>query len=169
MGKKKQIEGSVMSIELPSDPVVEPKKKREMSEKQKENLAKGMAILKAKREAKSKKEDSEQEVQEVKIVEPPKPIPVAASVAQEAPPAVKKERKPRVVKNYLTTDDFNSFKNELLTTLKKPEIGMPTNATPSLPVPIPVPVNNTPQVIKEIVKERVITGRELLDRLFFPK
>lgn len=161
MGKKKQIEGTVMSIELPSDPVVEPKKKREMSEKQKENLAKGMAILKAKREAKSKKEDSEQEVQEVKVVEPPKPVvPIVTPVVQEiAAPVVKKERKPRVVKNYLTTDDFNSFKNELLGSLKKPE--------PVISPPVIVPVTQTPQVIKEIVKERVISGRELLDKIFF--
>lgn len=164
MGKKKQLSGAVVEIDLPQEQIAEPKKKKELSDKQKENLAKGMAILKAKREAKSKKEDQEQpEVKEAPVAVAPVAV---APVVQE--PVVKKERKPRVVKNYLTTEDFNSFKNELLTTLKKPEIEMPPpSAVPNLPVPHAIPVNNTPQVIKEIVKERVISGRELLDKIFF--
>lgn len=161
MGRKKQIEGSVMSIELPADPVVEPKKKREMSDKQKENLAKGMAILKAKREAKAKKEEQE-------IVEAPPAVAPSATVAPEAPvretppnPPVekqKKERKPRVVKNYLTTEDFNLFKNEILSSMKKVE--------PIIPPPVVVTPSQPPQVVKEVIKERVITGRELLDKVF---
>ena len=165
MGRKKNIEGSVVSLELP-----EPPKKKEISDKQKENLAKGMAILKAKREAKAKKEDQE-------VVEAPAPVQPSATLAPQAPPmpvketisptepVVKKERKPRVVKNYLTTEDFNSFKNELLGTLKKSEPVIPP-IIPNLAPPI-VPVSNTPQVVKEIIKERVISGRELLDKIFF--
>jgi hypothetical protein len=165
MGRKKQIEGSIVSIDIPAPE----KKKKELSEKQRENLTKGMAILKAKREAKAKKSEVEDTIETPPIVTPPVVAPPVVTPPVVAPPPEKKERKPRsaestgsdlprksrVVKNYLTTEDFNSFKNELLGSLK-------TENTP------PPPIQNVqPQVIKEIVKERVITGRELLDKIFF--
>jgi hypothetical protein len=159
MGRKKQeIQGSIMSIDLP---VEEPKKKREMSDKQRENLSKGMAALKAKREAKSKKESEEvpesvPEVPKPVVPEVPKPVVPEVPTPQVLEPVKeKKERKPRVVKNYLTTEDFNSFKNELLTTIKKPDT----------PISTTKPIIQQ-QIIKETVKERVISGRELLDKLF---
>jgi len=158
MGKKKQLQGAVVEIDMPVDvpPPVEQKKKREISDVQRANLAKGMAALKARREAKSKI------VEAPEPVEPPAPAPAPAPVPAPAPaPAPVQEakpRKPRVVKNYLTTDDFNSFKNELFTSLKKPE--------PQVSVPH-VPVRETPPVtIVQPIKERVITGRELLDKIF---
>ncbi len=159
MGRKKQeLQGNIMSIDLP---VEEPKKKKELSDKQRENLSKGMAALKAKREAKAKKESTEtaESVPEVSTPEVPtpevsKPVVPEVSTPQVLEP-VKKERKPRVVKNYLTTEDFNSFKNELLTSIK----------TPNTPNSTTKPIVQQ-QIIKETVKERVISGRELLDRLF---
>ncbi len=160
MGKKKQLQGAVVEIDMPVDvpppPPPEQKKKREISDAQRANLAKGMAALKARREAKSKiVEAPEPEVQE-------KPVPIAPPVVvAPAPPAPVQEvkpRKPRVVKNYLTTDDFNSFRNELFTSLKRPES---QNSVPH------VPVRETPPVtIVQPIKERVITGRELLDKIF---
>lgn len=163
MGKKKAVIGNTIEIDLPPPPPVvveQPKKKREITDKQRENLAKGMAILKMKRENKSKKDDEE-------VVEPvaPPPPPVVAPPPPPpqpiVPPLAIKEslpRKPRVVKNYLTTDDFNSFKNELLGSLKNPN---------TVKVPEVIIQQQAPQVIKEIVKERVVSGRELLDRIFF--
>ena len=154
MGKKRQLQGAVVEIDMPVDvppPVVEQKKKREISDVQRANLSKGMAALKAKREAKSKI------VEAPEPVEPPAPPPPAPAPAP-APVQEVKPRKPRVVKNYLTTDDFNSFRNELFTSLKKPE--------PQMSVPH-VPVRETPPVtIVQPIKERVITGRELLDKIF---
>jgi hypothetical protein len=167
MGKKKQLEGNVMAIELPADEPIPVKKKREMSDKQKENLAKGMAILKAKREAKSKKEEVE-EALPPPVFSPQAPVKETPSVSFAPEPVAekpKKERKPRVAKNYLTTDDFNNFKNELFTTLK-PQASAPVERVKEVIVK-EVPVI-TPQIVKETVKERVISGRELLDRLFFP-
>jgi hypothetical protein len=161
MGKKKQLQGAVVEIDMPVDvpppPQPESKKKREISDVQRANLAKGMAALKAKREAKSKVvEAPEPDVQEKEV-----PKPIAPPVVVAPPPAPVQEvkpRKPRVVKNYLTTDDFNSFRNELFTSLKKPE--------PQMSVPH-VPVRETPPVtIVQPIKERVITGRELLDKIF---
>jgi len=168
MGKKKTI-GNVIELDLPPTPPAEPvvKKKKEMSEKQRENLSKGMAILKAKREAKSKKEDVEVEPTHVShpaplVAPPPAPLapPPSPVVAPEQP---KKERKPRVVKNYLTTEDFNSFKSELLTSLKPTVAPMPEYKPVIQNVPVAQPV------AQPVLKERVISGRELLDAIFFKK
>jgi len=159
MAKKKTV-GNVIELDLPQTVEVPAKKKKELSEKQRENLSKGMAILKANREAKSKKQEVEvaEAAEEPVVVAPPVAV-VAPVVAPEpVAPVVKKERKPRVVKNYLTTEDFNSFKSELLTTLKPGTV-----APPSVPVPIQSVV---PPVA---IKERVISGSALLDRIFFNK
>jgi len=155
MGKKKEIIGNTIELDMPQAPKEAPKKKREMTEKQRENLSKGMAILKAKREAKSKKDDETPEP----VAPPPPPPPPPAPAPLAPPPAepvVKKERKPRVVKNYLTADEFNSFKTELLSTLK------PTHNPPQTMVTSPVV---TPQTVA--IKERVISGSDLLNRIFF--
>jgi hypothetical protein len=161
MAKKKTI-GNVIELDLPPTPVVEPvvKKKKEISDKQRENLSKGMAILKAKREAKSKQPD----VEDVEPSPPPVIAPVVAPVvAPVAPVAVaeqpKKERKPRVVKNFLTTEDFNSFKSELLSSLK-PNVNVPQQEYKPIVQPV-VPVTQS------ILKERVISGSELLNKIFF--
>jgi hypothetical protein len=120
-----------------------------------------MAILKAKREAKSKKDDVEVEPPAPTPVAPPPPTPVAPPPTPVAPPAPseKKERKPRTVKNYLTAEDFNSFKTELLTSLK-----------PNQPIAHHQPVAHQPVAMptatQPIVKERLITGSELLNKIF---
>lgn len=157
MGRKKQFDSMPsVSIDLPEE-APEVKKKKVLSDKQRENLAKGMAILKARRESKSKKEDTSPPETPIEPVVKPvvKPVvvePVVKPVVVEQVVApVKKERKPRVVKNYLTTEDFNSFKNELLTTLKP-------SSVPSMPSIPATPVSTT--------KERLITGSEMLNLLF---
>jgi hypothetical protein len=164
--KKKSV-GNVVELDLPPTPPPEPvvKKKKELSDKQRENLSKGMAVLKAKREAKSKKEEVEVEVESTPepVVAPPPvaPPPVADVLAQ--PAVVKKERKPRVVKNYLTTEDFNSFKSELLTSLKPNSVQQEYKPVASIIQPVSVPS----AVAQPQIKERVISGRELLDKIFF--
>ena len=157
MAKKKTV-GNVIELDLPQTVEVPAKKKKELSEKQRENLSKGMAILKANREAKSKKQEVEVAEASEEPVAPVVAVPVAVVAPEPVAPVVKKERKPRVVKNYLTTEDFNSFKSELLTTLKPGTV-----APPSVPVPIQSVV---PPVA---IKERVISGSALLDRIFFNK
>jgi hypothetical protein len=166
MGKKKTV-GNVVELDLPVTPPPElvVKKKKELSEKQRENLSKGMAILKAKREAKSKKQDLEVVEAEVEVTPPLAPAPPSVPAPAPAPAPVpvpeqpKKERKPRVVKNYLTAEDFNSFKSELLTSLK------PVSESKPSVQPIVQPIVQS--VAQPIVKERVISGRELLDKIFF--
>jgi hypothetical protein len=165
MAKKKTV-GNVIELDLPQTIEVPAKKKKELSEKQRENLSKGMAILKANREAKSKKQEVEvAEAAEEPVAAAPVAAPVVAAppVVAVAPepvaPVVKKERKPRVIKNYLTTEDFNSFKSELLTTLKPNAVA---------PV-VPVVQREVPSVQPVAIKERVISGSALLDRIFFNK
>jgi hypothetical protein len=160
MAKKKTV-GNVIELDLPPTPVVEPvvKKKKELSDKQRENLSKGMAILKAKREAKSKQPEVEEVESTPEVIAPPPVAPVAPVAPVTEQP--KKERKPRVVKNFLTTEDFNSFKTELFTSLRP--------VTQQEYKPIVQPVVPVVPVAQTILKERVISGRELLDRLFFPK
>jgi len=162
MGKKKQIIGNTIEVEMPPPE----KKKREISDKQRENLSKGMAILKAKRESKAKKDDEPAPAPTPTNKDPaPTPAPAPANkdpspAPAPAPPPTeqpKKERKPRVVKNYLTTEDFNSFKSELLTSLR-------TNKDPSQEryvAPVMAPSTTTKE------STRVISGSELLNKLFF--
>ena len=157
MGKKKEIIGNTIEVEMPpnKDPPPEaPKKKREITDKQRENLSKGMAILKAKRESKAKKDDEPEPQVEAPAPAPAPAPPPPTPVAPEQP---KKERKPRVVKNYLTTEDFNSFKSELLTSLRPPQQQQQQERYVA-PTPTPSAVTT---------KERVISGSELLNKLFF--
>ena len=149
---KKKIVGNIIELDLPPTPEATPvlKKKREISSTQRENLSKGMAVLKARREAKLKSTEVVEPI--IEPTPPPVVAPPSSAVAQEPTPKTVKERKPRVVKNYLTTEDFNSFKSELLTTLKPVSEYKPTVQ------PVVQPV---------VHKERVISGRELLDKIFF--
>jgi hypothetical protein len=154
MGKKKEIIGNTIELEMP--PPEAPKKKREITDKQRENLSKGMAILKAKRESKAKKDDEpEPQVEAPPPAPPPAPAPAPAPPPPEQPKVVK-ERKPRVVKNYLTTEDFNSFKSELLTSLRPNKDPQERYVAPT-PTPSAAPAT----------KERVISGSELLNKIFF--
>ena len=171
MARSKQVIGSSISIDLPIE-APEVKKKREVSDKQRENLAKGMAALKAKREAKSKaknvEEDASEACEPVAPVKETPPIQNSQPPLNTAPPVVpvvpvKKERKPRVAKNYLSTDDFNSFREELFSSLKATPHPHPVRSEPVAAAPIITPQ----QIIQPtIIKERVISGSELLNRIF---
>ena len=172
MARSKQVIGSSIAIDLPIE-TPEVKKKREVTDKQKENLAKGMAALKAKREAKSKVKNVEDESSEA--CEPVAPVRSEAPAIQNSQPplnttppvsvVVKKERKPRVAKNYLSADDFNSFREELFSSLKAAPL-RPEPKNFDLPV-VQHPVITPQQIIQPtIIKERVISGSELLNRIF---
>ena len=169
MARSKQVIGSSISIDLPIE-APEVKKKREVSDRQRENLAKGMAALKAKREAKSKAKNVEEDASDA--CEPVAPVKETPPIQNSQPPlnttppvapVVKKERKPRVAKNYLSTDDFNSFREELFSSLKTTQHPHPIRSEPVAAAPIITPQ----QIIQPtIIKERVISGSELLNRIF---
>ena len=104
---------------------VKPKTKRVMSEKQKANLAKGLASLKAKREAKKK------EVNTVEIDDEPEPVKQPIKVdepvnktpqPQPEPVKEKPEALPHLPIKYLTKEDLHEFKNDLIATLYPPQV-----------------------------------------------
>lgn len=143
-------------------------KKRELSDAQKNNLKKGMEALKAKRESLRKEQETESTTEiepQQKVVEK-KPAPVVAPVVAPQEPVITpvvapvKERKPRVAKKNVSFDDFNNFKNELLTSLK------PSTAQPvSIEKIIEKPVERI--IDKQTIK--YLSGSDLLDRVFFNK
>jgi hypothetical protein len=137
------------------------KPKKAISDKQRENLQKGMAILKAKREAlrKQQEEEATNNIPEPSVKEKP---------PNEAPPV-----KPivREKKKKLSIDDFNNFKSELLTTLKPSEriVEVEKPVEKIVEKFVDRPVDRIVERIVEKPVNRVISGSELLDRLFFTK
>ena len=110
---------------------MEAKPKKPMSEKQKANLKKGLAILKAKREAKKKdivsiEIDDEPPKQSTEVAEPVSAPTVSAPEPAPAPkhhkePAPKEPALPHLPQKYLTKEDLHEFKNDLLATLYPPQ------------------------------------------------
>jgi len=161
MRKKKEVEGLTLSIDLPTTvedpPVVEPpKKKKELSQKQRDALKKGMDALREKRKKLLDddvvKPPNKDPVPEPVVAPPPAPPPIPEPVvAPPAPPKVKKVREPRP--KYLTANDFNIFKNDLFNTLRpQPKIEEPT--------------------IESIVRPtqpNVLSGVSYLDEIFFKR
>jgi hypothetical protein len=137
------------------------KPKKAISDKQRENLQKGMAILKAKREALRKQQEDEatNNIPEPSVKEKP---------PNEAPPV-----KPivREKKKKLSVDDFNNFKSELLTSLKPSEriVEVEKPVEKIVEKFVDRPVDRIVERIVEKPVNRVISGSELLDRLFFSK
>lgn len=156
-------------------PPVQPKAKRVMTEKQKAGLQKGMEALKAKREALSKEKDERKKTNEVlkekglPPVEPPlkikgKDIQVIPTVE---PVEIKiKERKVRADKGSKRATTGTPLKNitreefdELKTSLKPKETIVEKIVEKEVPV-----------VKEKIVHtEKLLSGSELLNKIFFSK
>ena len=149
MAKKKDV-GNVLSLELPVDAPV--KEKRVISDKQRDNLKKGMAALKAKREGLRK----EQEEESAAPVPAPAPAPIAAPVVL-ATTEVKSKRTYKPKKESVGLEEFNNFKNELLGKLQ------PTVKEVSVEKIVDRPVVTE----KVVEREKFISGSELLNRIFF--
>jgi len=130
------------------------KPKKERSEKQKAATAKALDILRAKREANRKAQEEEvAEVQEEKKAEVIK----AKTEKQKAKKLVNTLSQAQEVP-FVTRNDFDSFKNDILSQLK------PSNKEPTIVEKIvEKPVEKT--IVRESV--RVVSGNELLDRIFF--
>jgi hypothetical protein len=137
------------------------KPKKAISDKQRENLQKGMAALKAKREAlrHQQEEEATNNIPEPSVKEKP---------PNDAPPV-----KPivREKKKKLSVDDFNNFKSELLSSLKPSERVIEVEKPVERVVEkfVDRPVDRIVERIIEKPVNRVISGSELLDRLFFSK
>jgi hypothetical protein len=137
------------------------KPKRVVTEKQRDNLRKGMEALKARREAlrKQQEEEATNNIPEPSVKEKP---------PNDAPPV-----KPivREKKKKLSIDDFNNFKNEILTSLKPSEriVEVEKPVEKIVEKFVDRPVDRIVERIVEKPVNRVISGSELLDRLFFSK
>jgi hypothetical protein len=137
------------------------KPKRVVTEKQRDNLRKGMEALKARRDAlrKQQEEEATNNIPEPSVKEkPPNDAPAVKPIVREK-------------KKKLSIDDFNNFKNEILTNLKPSEriveVEKPVEKIVEKFVDRPID-----RIVERIVEKpinRVISGSELLDRLFFSK
>jgi hypothetical protein len=150
-----------------SDTEPEPPKKRKATEKQLEALRKGMATLKAKREALSKeKEEVKTKIEKGELPQDT-PIPKEKQkprntivvkplkvVVPEEPPTVqslKKARKPHVSK---VSQQLDAFKQEMLQMVQKPAEEKIVEKIVEKPVE------------RVVQKERVVSGSELLNKIF---
>jgi hypothetical protein len=147
------------------------KEKRKVTDKQLENLKKGMAVMKEKREALAK-EREEFEAKKAKGEIPadapkprfqPKPPKLQPKIVHTppAPEEITVARKARQVKVKVAVDtvptkeDLAALKNEMLAAMQKP-----------VPEPVikEVPVE---KIVDRVVhKERVVTGSEMLNQIF---
>ena len=152
-----------------SDTEPEPPKKRKATEKHLEALRKGMAAIKAKREALSKeKEEIKSKIEKGELPEDT-PIPKEKQkprntivvkplkvVVPEEPPTVqslKKARKPHVSK---VSQQLDAFKQEMLQMVQKPA---------EVKTAVVEKIVEKP-VERVIQKERVVSGSELLNKIF---
>lgn len=154
-----------MSDSEPDVPPPTPKQKRKATEKQLENLRKGMEMMKAKRQEREqfeeKKAKGEIPADTPRPVAPPKPPKVVKVSAPPPEPAViHVERKKRTEKAKIAVDDV---KNELaslraeLSAMKKP-------------AEIKEVVKEVEKVVERpVVTTKMVSGSDLLNQIFFSK
>ena len=165
------------------------KQKKPRSEAQVAAFQKGLVALKARRDA--IKKEKEEKIKQISVpIELPQYNPVAQNQSpQERPPVaqnqsptpVKKERKrysPRVPKDQITRSDFDNFKTDLygIISSKQSQLNQETfikstahrDAAEALVregLYDRAQQQQQPQQI--IIKEKLISGSELLDKIFF--
>ena len=150
------------------NPPKEEKKKRIMSEKQKEGLQKGMAALKAKREALASEKEERKKTNEVlkekglPLVQPP--LKIKGKDIQELPKPELVEIKlppPRKVRSDKGMTKVSSVKAKVD---EVKELRLMIEKMVSNPV-APVASVATPRIATP-AKERLLTGSELLNKVF---
>lgn len=147
MVKKKEILGSSISIEVPV------KEKKVISDKQRDNLKKGMMALKAKREGLR----AEQEEESSHVAQPVAPPPSPSAAVAEVKSKRTYTKQPK--KESVGLEEFNNFKNELLGKLQPREVVKEVSVEKIVDRPI-----ITEKVVE---KERFISSSELLNKIFF--
>jgi hypothetical protein len=147
-------------------PVKPVKEKRKCSEAQLANLRKGMETMKQKREAlakerlaveeKKKKGEIPADTPLPKFVPKPKVKVVKAEVVEmEARPVITRERKPRA--KQVTATDLEAMKSSILSALTPQKVEVPVEKIVEKPVE------------KIVQKERIVSGSDLLNAVFFSK
>lgn len=142
------------------------KPKKPQTEKQKENFQKALASLKAKREAQKKAQEEEAEMlkaegDELKIQAKKR------DYYEKAKAGRKKLPPPSERPTYITAAELQKFKLEMLDVIK------PQKIVKEREVEVPVEkIVEKPVVVEKVIEKpttRVISGNELLDRIFFNK
>ena len=154
------------------------KAKRVATDKQLENLRKGMEVLKQKRAVIS--QEKEEKAAKKRIEEPKEqPLPVVKEVPAVIAPVpeidlTKKPAKPKggVAKRQVEKDDFENLKKTIPTKadyedLKKSSVSKADYE--ELKSMISTSMKPLPAVEREVVihKDRVLSGSELLNKIFF--
>lgn len=140
------------------------KPKKPQTEKQKENFQKALASLKAKREAQKKAQEEEAEMlkaegDELKIQAKKREYYEKAKVSKKKLPP------PSERPTYITAAELQKFKLEMLEVIKPQKIVKEKEVEVEKIVEKPV-------VVEKVIEKpttRVISGNELLDRIFFNK
>lgn len=157
-----------MNTDAPAPEVVKTKApvKRQQTEKQKENTKKMMEALKVKREAQKKAQEEEAEMMkaegdELKIQAKKREYYEKAKVGRKKLPP------PSERPTYITAAELQKFKLEML------EVVKPQKVVKEREIEVPVEkIVEKPIVVEKVVEKpttRIISGNELLDRIFFNK
>lgn len=137
---------------MESPTVPPPKAKRPLSDKQKENLSKGFAVLKARREAIAKaKADG------VEYVPPPKIEATPEVIVNRVLETRKSRKAPTQVS--IVSKELAEVKDMLLKQMRPVEVEKIVEKEVVREVPVE----------RVVEKEKVLSGSALLDRLFFNK
>lgn len=135
-------------------------KGKKVNEKQMESLRKGMAALKAKREAKAV-------AVAAGTYDPTAPEfapkPKVVTVPRTKPEVVYVERKPTVRKSKPMAEEFAEIKNSI-SALSAARAPVEPKIVEKI---VEKPVERI--VEREVIRDRVVSGKELLDRIFFSK
>ena len=158
-------------MDLSGSVVPKPKNKggapkgRVISDATREALKKGFEVLKAKREAAKKEKEAKkaEEVMKEPAVEEVKNSnePVGTTIPLETP-AIGKPKRVRM--KTVSKTEFLSFKDDILSVIDK-KLGY-SIAPPPMPAPPPVAVAAP---VAAPVVERVLSGNELLNKIFFKR
>lgn len=151
-------------VDLSSIKTKEAKPKRKQTEKQKESFNKALAALKAKREAQKKAQEEEAEMlkaekDEVKIQAKKR------EYYEKAKYQRKKLPPPEDRPTYITAAELQKFKLEMMEVMKPQKIVKEKEVEVEKVIEKPV-------VVEKVVEKpttKIISGNELLDRIFFSK
>lgn len=159
-----------LPVEKSSDVTMEKKlpKKKQQTEKQKENFQKALAALKSKREALKKSQEDEAEMLKAEKDE----LKIQAKQRERLEKAKLGRRKlppPEERPTYITAAELQKFKLEMLEVIKPVKVVKEKEVEVEKVVEKPVLVEKVVEKVIEKPTTKVISGNELLDRIFFNK
>lgn len=152
--------------EVPEFKTTTPKPKRKQTEKQKENTQKMLTALKAKREATKKAQEEEAEMLKAEGDE----LKIQAKQRERLEKAKLQKKKlppPTERPTYITSAELQKFKLEMLDIVKPQKIVKEKEVEVEKIVPKAYPV-----IVEKVIEKpttKIISGNELLDRIFFNK